>query len=95
MSTRRERANKPIRQLNKQLAETEESARIFKENCKKNLRYAEVFTDLAKLVFGGIIIGGIFEEMSHPIYLYAIGIFGFLFLMWIGNKYYNKGIKEK
>ncbi len=28
-------------------------------------------------------------------YLYAIGIFGFLLLMWIGNMYYNKGIKEK
>ena len=41
------------------------------------------------------IIGGIFEEMSHPIYLYAIGILGFLLLMWIGTVYYNKGIKEK
>jgi len=59
------------------------------------LRYAEVFTDLAKLVFGGIIIGGVFEDMEHPIYLYVIGIVGFLFLLSIGTKYYNKGIKEK
>ena len=93
MSTRRERAKAPNVQLNKQLAAAEESARIFRENSKKNLRYAEVFTDLAKLVFGGVIIGGVFEEMDHPIYLYTIGIMGFLFLMWIGTMYYNKGIK--
>ena len=95
MTTRRERAKAPVSQLNKQLADAEITARIFRENRKKNLRYAEVFTDLAKLVFGGVIIGGIFEEMSHPIYLFAIGIFGFLLLMWIGTIYYNKGIKEK
>jgi hypothetical protein len=95
MSTRRERAKVPTTQLNKQLSVAEESARTFRENSKKNLRYAEVFTDLAKLVFGGVIIVGIFEEMSHPIYLYAIGILGFLLLMWIGTVYYNKGIKEK
>ena len=95
MSNRREKAKAPTVQLNKQLVAAEESARIFRENSKKNLRYAEVFTDLAKLVFGGVIIGGVFEEMEHPIYLYTIGILGFLFLMWIGTMYYNKGIKEK
>ena len=39
--------------------------------------------------------GGVFEDMEHPIYLYVIGIIGFLFLLSIGTKYYNKGIKEK
>lgn len=95
MSKRREQSKAQTSQLNKQLAEAEEAAKFYRENCKKNLRYAEVFTDLAKLVFGGIIIGGVFEEMKHPLYLYAIGIVGFLFLLFIGTKYYNKGIKEK
>ena len=95
MSTRRERAKAPNVQLNKQLVKAEEVAKAYRENCKKNLRYAEVFTDLAKLVLGGIIIGGVFEDMEHPIYLYVIGIVGFLFLLSIGTKYYNKGIKEK
>lgn len=95
MSTRRERSKTQTNQLNKQLAEAEDAAKLYRENCKKNLRYAEVFTDLAKLVFGGIIIGGVFEEMKHPLYLYVIGIVGFLFLLFIGTKYYNKGIKEK
>lgn len=68
---------------------------ILLENSKKSLRYAEIYTDLAKLVFGGIIIGGVFEDMQHPVYLYGIGLTGFFTLIWIGTKYYNKGIKEK
>lgn len=61
---------------------------------KKDLRYADIFTNLANLVFGGIIIGGVFEKMEHPIWLYLIGISVFLLLMRIGNKYYSRGIKE-
>lgn len=68
---------------------------ILLENSKKSLRYAEIYTNLAKLVFGGIIIGGVFEDMQHPVYLYGMGLTGFFTLIWIGTKYYNKGIKEK
>lgn len=49
--------------LSKQLAAAEETKKLHAESQKKNLRYADVFTDLAKLVFGGIIIGGVFENM--------------------------------
>ena len=35
MSMRRERAKAPVSQSNKQLADAEEKARIFRENCKK------------------------------------------------------------
>ncbi|MBQ4389292.1 MAG: hypothetical protein II824_04880 [Bacteroidales bacterium] len=94
MSTRRERAKAPAVKLNKQLAAAEETKKLHAESQKKNLRYADVFTDLAKLVFGGIIIGGVFENMEHPFYLYSIGFGGFITLLVIGNKYYNKGIKE-
>ena len=94
MSTRRERAKVQGVQLNSQLEAKEDIKRIHSENQKKNLRYAEIFTDLAKLVFGGIIIGGVFEEMKHPMYLYGIGILGFLLLMWIGTKYFNRSLKE-
>jgi len=36
----------------------------------------------------------VFENMEHPFYLYSIGFGGFITLLVIGNKYYNKGIKE-
>ena len=50
---------------------------------------------MGKLVFGGVIIGGVFEEVAYPEYLFSIGIIGFIFLMWIGTIYFNKGIKEQ
>ena len=94
MSTRRERAKEPTARLNKQPAEMEEAKKIHSENLKKNLRYADIFTNLENLVFGGIIIGGVFENMEHPLYLYLMGFCVFFILIWIGNVYYNKGIKE-
>ena len=63
MSKRRERAKAPAVKLSKQLAAAEKNKKLHAESQKKNLRYADVFTDLAKLVFGGIIIGGVFENM--------------------------------
>ena len=36
-----------------------------------------------------------FEEVAYPEYLFSIGIIGFIFLMWIGTIYFNKGIKEQ
>ncbi|MBQ9650380.1 MAG: hypothetical protein IJV25_08165 [Prevotella sp.] len=94
MSTRRERAKEPAARLNRQLAEMDVTKKIHLENQKKNLRYADIFTNLANLVFGGIIIGGVFENMKHPFYLYSIGFSVFFILIWLGNVYYNKGIKE-
>ena len=94
MSTRRERAKEPAVRLNKQLEEMDALKKIHSENQKKNLRYADIFTNRANLVFGGIIIGGVFENMEHPIYLYLIGFSVFFILIWLGNVYYNKGIKE-
>ncbi len=95
MSTRRERAKEPIAKLNKQLIAADEATKIYRENCKKNLRFADILTDMGKLVFGGVIIGGLFEKVEYPEYLFPIGIFGFVLLMWIGTVYFNKGIKEK
>ena len=94
MSKRRERAKESTTRLNKQLAEMDVAKKIHSENQKKNLCYADIFTNLANLVFGGIIIGGVFENMEHPLYLYLMGFSVFFILIWIGNVYYNKGIKE-
>ena len=94
MSKRRERAKAPAVKLSKQLAAAEIVKRNHVENQKKNLRYADILTDLAKLVFGGVIIGGVFENMEHPFFLYSIGFGLFFLLLWTGNKYYIKGIKE-
>ena len=61
MSKRRERAKAPAVKLSKQLVAAEIVKRNHVENQKKNLRYADILSDLAKLVFGGVISGGVLE----------------------------------
>ena len=81
MSTRRERAKAPSVQLNKQLLAAEESAQAInrKREIERNLNLwkSELFTDMAKLVFAGVILGGVFEKVENPILLYGSG-FSFL-----------------
>ena len=64
MSTRRERAKQPNAQLNRQLLERETYAKLQKEKRKKSLRKADICTDLSKLVFASVILGGLFENVE-------------------------------
>ena len=97
MSTRRERAKEPHMQLNKQLAEKEEAVKMKVLAKKMSLRNAEIYTHMAEMVFGGIIIGGLFESGKSVIYLgvlYTLGIIGFVLLKRLGDNSYKHGIKE-
>ena len=51
MSKRRERAKAPAVKLSKQLVAAEIVKRNHVENQKKNLRYADILTDLATVLF--------------------------------------------
>ena len=94
MSTRRERANKPIRQLNKQLATTEEAVISRQERSRKNLHTAEIYIDVAKLVLGGMVFGNLFADKKYTYYIIAAGLLIFIILLWIVNYYFNKGNKN-
>ena len=94
MSTRRERAKEPTVKLNKQLAEMAEKAKAIEKARKRNMRKADFFEDLSKLVFGGALIGGIFENVGNPILLYTVGGSIFFLLVWYGNRYFEQGIKD-
>lgn len=59
MSRRRERANEPTRQLNKQLVAVADTTKLRQERSRKNLHTAEIYIDLAKLVLGGVAIGNL------------------------------------
>ena len=62
MSTRRERAKGPAAALNKQLAEMEAERKRIAFERSIALWKSEMATDLAKLVFGGVVIGGIYQS---------------------------------
>ena len=88
MSTRRERAKAPNMQLNKQLVAVQESAQLkeLREEKRKNLNLwvSGLFTDMAKLVFAGVIIGGVFEEVEEPLLLYGTGFIFLAVFLFVG-----------
>jgi hypothetical protein len=45
-------------------------------------------------VFASVILGGLFENVAHPYLLFGAGCIGFTVLLWYGNRYFEKGIKE-
>lgn len=56
---------------------------------------SEVLTDLAKLIFAGVIIGGIFENVETPVVLYGSGVLGFTIALSLGYMYYKRGISKR
>ena len=93
MNARRERLKQQRAQLNTQLdamhyAESEKSRRQ-----KLDVWKSDVLTDLAKLIFAGVIIGGIFEQVDSPFILYSAGIIGLAISLTLGYVYYKRGIK--
>ena len=90
MSTRRERAKAPANQLNKQLTEMDEARRLLAIRSRKDLHTAEIYFDVSKLIFGGVVIGSLLDAKENWIYLLIIGTIMFFVLLWIGNRYYNQ-----
>ena len=94
MSTRRERAKEPTKQLNRQLLlanETAQKEALRNERRKKVNDWAgELFTDMAKLVFAGVILGGVFEKVENPLLLYGAGFTFLVVFLFIGYVFIRK-----
>ena len=98
MSTRRERAKASSVQLNKQLLAAEESAQAInrKREIERNLNLwkSELFTDMAKLVFAGVILGGVFEKVENPILLYGSGFSFLAIFLLMGDLFLKRALKK-
>ena len=93
MSTRRERAKEPTAKQNKQLADLEFAK---KQNSIERSLYlwkSKFLMDLTKLVFAGVLIGGIFQPVSYPVLLYVGGTALFATFLLVGYRYYKRAIK--
>jgi uncharacterized membrane protein YraQ (UPF0718 family) len=93
MSTRRERAKELTAKQNKQLADLEF---IRKQNSIERSLYlwkSKFLMDLTKLVFAGVLIGGIFQPVSYPVLLYVGGTALFATFLLVGYRYYKRAIK--
>ena len=93
MIKRREKAKEPTTKLNKQLAEMEYARKRKSIERGLNLWKSKFLTDLTKLVFAGVLIGGIFQPVSYPVLLYAGGIALFATFLFVGYRYYKRAIR--
>ena len=95
MSARREKQKKQLPQLNKQL-ETPEKTGIKSRQLKRKLqkKMGDNSFLLGNLVFGGVLIGGIFQELNSPVLHFLIGTIVFVLFYMIGYILYKQGIKE-
>lgn len=93
MSSRRKRVKEPTVKLNKQLYQKEEERNSLAIRSRKQLHTAEIYFDIAKLVFGGVIIGSVIEAKDNWQLFLIVGMLTFFVLIGIGNNYYNKGNK--
>ena len=98
MSTRRERAKAPTTKLNKQLVAAEEAtcAANKKRQIERELGLwrSELFTDMAKLIFAGVILGGVFEKVENPILLYGSGFSFLAIFLFMGYLFLKRALKK-
>ena len=95
MNAPRNRTKLQNRQLNQSLEAAEWREKKDREVKKLRGKQSEILFDLGKLVFGGVIVGGVFEKPEFPIALYLSGISTFIILMLWGYYLYVKSIKER
>jgi len=93
MSTRRERAKESTAKLNKQLSELECTRKQKSIERSLYLWKSKFLMDLTKLVFAGVLIGGIFQPVSYPVLLYVGGTALFATFLLVGYRYYKRAIK--
>lgn len=94
MNARRDKHKQYRSQLNSQLAAIEDAKEKEHQIRELDIWKSEVLTDLAKLIFAGVIIGGIFENVETPIVLYGAGVLGFTIALLLGYMYYKRGISK-
>ncbi|MBQ1773679.1 MAG: hypothetical protein IIZ97_05455 [Prevotella sp.] len=87
------------KQQNQQLHSQLEAAELLKENRQRKkalyLKASDFLLDLAKLVFGGIILTGIIDLDLDKVWLFSTGALVAGIFAWWGFKIYNRGIKIK
>ncbi len=87
------------KQQNQQLHSQLEAAELLNENRQRKkalyLKASDFLLDLAKLVFGGIILTGIIDLDLDKVWLFSTGALVAVFLASWGFNIYQRGMKIK
>ena len=93
MRSRRDK-QKAQRSLFYDQIESMEEEKLRKEDAGKLLLWkSRLITNVGNLVFAGVVIGGVFEDISSPLIVFGSGIFVASFSYLLGYYLYKRGIK--
>ena len=95
MSTRRERAKVPTVMLNKQLESRQAEESVRKEDHSIAFEAGKFCLDIAKLVFGGVILAGIMQQGIEFNSLFLTGLGVVLLFVVFGFYLIKKSNKKK
>ena len=86
------------KEANRQLQQSLSAAEILSKRKKKTKalreKQSEILIDLGKLVFGGVIVGGVFEHPEMPLFYYCTGVLAFVILLLWGIYIYNNSLND-
>ncbi len=94
MNASRNRVKAQNRELNKSLAASEEAARKLREKRKVEGKVSEILLNTGGLVFGGVVIGVIFQDTKYQFLVMCLGMMTFIVLILLGLNMYKRSIKE-
>lgn len=95
MNTTRNRQKQQTSQLHSQLERAEELREMRERQKALYLKVSDFLLDLAKLVFGGIILTGIIDLDMDKVWLFLLGASVATIFIWWGFTIYNRGMKIK
>ena len=93
MTAKRDKQKQNRSQLYRQIEEAEAEA-LRKEYAGKLLLWkSRLITNVGNLVFAGVVIGGVFEEIEHPLIVFGFSSLVAMSCYLIGYNLYKRGIK--
>ena len=95
MNTTRNRQKQQTSRLQSQLERAEELREMRERQKALYLKVGDFLLDLAKLVFGGIILTGIIDLNLDKVWLFLLGAIVAGGLAWWGFVTYQRGIRIK
>ena len=93
MTAKRDKQKQNRSQLYQQIENAEVEARKKEEAGKLLLWKSRLITNVGNLVFAGVVVGGVFEEVSNPWSVFGGGILMAAVCFLLGYHLYKKGIK--
>ncbi len=94
MNASRNRVKAHNRELNSQLQASEEAAKVKRQKRKVDGKLSEILLNMGSLIFGGVVIGVIFQETEYRLLIMSLGFLTFIVTILWGINMFKRSIKE-